>query len=669
MGLFPKWNYPKTPLYTLTRHSPRYQLHIGCTHMKKNDQTLGMGRAISRRDFINGVAAATACAAIPNIALASSKNVGSKNKYYPPLKTGMRGNHPGSYDAAHALVWQGKTDWGNARKDDTTLYDLIVIGAGISGLSAAHFYRQKHPDARILILDNHDDFGGHAKRNEFEYNGKTIISYGGSQTFENSGSYSKVSQQLLNDVGIVTKRFEKAYDHDFYRRNGLTGSTYFDQKKFGVDKLVPYSLIDYERFVPADMGQISTEQAVAQMPLGNEAKKQLLRFLLLKEDVLSPMSKAEQYKYLASVSYKDFLVNNIGITDPEIFTLFSKLTTDSGTSIEGASAMGILDYTRLPGIQATVFDNYEKYDVKKQPYIHHFPDGNAGLARLLVRQLIPQVALGHSMDDVLLAKFNYSKLDLANSNIRLRLNSTVVNIDHDGNENSGKPVNVKYARDDITYQVSGKNCVFAGYNAILPHLCPALPSQQKEALNKAIKSPILYTTVLLKNWHAFKKLGIGLFFSPGSYYSVSYLDFPVSMGGYDYSANPDEPIVLHMERFPSGDDPLLTPREQRLAGRRELYATSFETIERETRAQLAGALSEGGFDPAEDIIAITANRWGHGYAYGNRPLFDKPDKNGLYPHEIGRKKFGRVTVANSDAGASASINAAIKEAYRAVGEL
>ncbi|MEH6551755.1 MAG: NAD(P)-binding protein [Pseudomonadales bacterium] len=632
--------------------------------MKKNDRSLGMGRDISRRDFINGVAAATACAALPNISLA-----GGKSNYYPPLKSGMRGNHPGSYDAAHSLVWQGKTDWGNAHKTDATLYDLIVIGAGISGLSAAHFYRQKNPNARILILDNHDDFGGHAKRNEFEYNGKTILSFGGSQSFENPTIYSEVSQQLLKDVGIDSKRFEKAYDHDFYRRNGLVGNTFFNQQKFGTDELVPYSLLDYGRFVPTDMHNISAEQAVAQMPLGEHAKSQLLRFLLLREDVLSPMTLEEQNQYLDSISYKDFLINDIGITDPEIFELFAKLTTDSGTSIETSSAMGILDYVRLPGIQATALGNYESYDADIAAYIDHFPDGNASVARLLVRQLIPQVAPGHTMDDVVLAKFDYSKLDLEDSDIRVRLNSTAVHIDHDGEASNDEPVKVSYVRNGITYQVSGKNCVFAGYNAILPHLCPALPSQQKKALSKAIKSPILYTSVLLKNWHALKKLGVGFLCSPGSYYSVSFLDFPVSMGGHDYAADPSEPIVLRMERFPTGDNPMLTPREQFLAGRRELYSTSFEAIERETRTQLAGALAGGGFDPTEDIIAITANRWGHGYAYGPYSLFDTPDSNGQYPHEIGRQKFGRLTVANSDAAASASINAAIDEAYRAVDEL
>ncbi|MBT4522532.1 MAG: NAD(P)-binding protein [Halieaceae bacterium] len=628
---------------------------------KRNDRSLGMGRAITRRDFINGVAAAAVGAAMPNIGLA-----GNPANYYPPGKTGLRGNHPGSYDTAHALVWQGKTDWGKASKPDAVLYDLIVIGAGISGLSAAHFYRQQHPDARILILDNHDDFGGHAKRNEFEYNGKTTICYGGTQILENPSQYSAVSQQLLKEIGISTSRFEQAYDHNFYRHNGLKGSTFFNQSKYGFDKLIPYSLLDYERYVPADMRNIPAEQAVEQMPLSENAKSELLRLLLLQDDLLSPMTKEEQYEYLQSISYKDFLIKEVGITEPEIFELFAKLTTDSCTSIETASAIGILGYVGLPGLQATAFANYH---ASEDPYIHHFPDGNAGVARLLVRKLIPQVAPGSTMDDVVLAKFDYSKLDLADSNTRLRLNSTAVHIDHDGKENSGKPVIVTYVRGEISYQVSAKNCVFAGYNAILPQLCPALPSAQKDALGKAIKSPILYTNVLLKNWHAWEKLGIGFFCSPGSYYSISFLDFPISMGDYSFSAKPDDPIVVHMERFPTGNDPLLTPREQRLAGRHELYATSFETIERETREQLAGALAGGGFDPVKDIVAITANRWGHGYAYSNSRLFDAPDKNGQYPNEIGRQAFGRLVVANSDAGALADTDTAINEAYRAVGEL
>jgi spermidine dehydrogenase len=112
-----------------------------------------------------------------------------------------------------------------------------------------------------------------------------------------------------------------------------------------------------------------------------------------------------------------------------------------------------------------------------------------------------------------------------------------------------------------------------------------------------------------------------------------------------------------------------SPREQSKAGRRELYATSFETIERETRAQLAEALRDGGFDPANDIAAITVNRWGHGYASGYNSRFDLHYQAGEYPHEVGRARLGRITIANSDAGAKATIDTALDQAQRAVAEL
>ena len=204
------------------------------------------------------------------------------------------------------------------------------------------------------------------------------------------------------------------------------------------------------------------------------------------------------------------------------------------------------------------------------------------------------------------------------------------------------------------YRVRGKYCVMAGYNAMIPYICPELPVGQREALAFAVKAPIVYTSVLLEDWRARKKLGIGFFASPGTYYAVSMLDFPVSMGGYKFSPNPDSPIIVHMERFAIGDDPTATRREQRLAGRRELFATSFETLERETRKQLAGALAGGGFDPAEDIAGITVNRWGHGYSCRYRAGFDSGYEGNESPHIVGRQRLGRITIANCDAGASAS---------------
>ncbi|MBM4193666.1 MAG: hypothetical protein FJ202_04710 [Gemmatimonadetes bacterium] len=631
--------------------------------MTFSDKELGMDRVISRRDFVNGVAALTAAAAMPDCGLACAPQAAQGD--YPPRRTGLRGSHPGSYEAAHRLARSDRQDWGPVRNAEPHAYDLIIVGAGISGLSAAHFYRKEHPEARILILDNHDDFGGHAKRNEFALDGRTVISYGGSQVLQDPGSYSAVAKGLLEDLGVDTRTFKTAYDHEFYRRNGLAGATYFDSETYGSDRLVGRSLVDYA-FLPLAPYALDVKEAVAQMPLGENARRELLELLQARGNRLPEIPKSDQARYLRRLSYRDFLARHMGVTDPEVFALYQGLTADSTASIEASSALDVMSYNGLPGLRATAIADFND---DSEPYIFHFPDGNASIARLLVRNMIPGAAPGTTMHDIVLARFDYSKLDEQEASVRLRLNSTVVRLEHDGAVDQARQVTATYVRDGKAYRVRGKHCVMAGYNAMIPHMCPELPAGQREALSFAIKAPIVYTSVLLRNWRAWKRLGIGFFAGPGAYYAVSMLDFPVSMGGYAFSANPDEPIVVHMERFAVGNDPKATRRQQRLAGRRELFTTSFETLERKTRRQLAGALVGGGFAPAEDIAAITVNRWGHGYSYRYRPEWDSGYEGDEAPHVVGRRRFGRITIANADAGASASVDAAIDQAHRAIEEL
>ena len=641
--------------------------------MKSTDRNLGMDRPISRRDLLHGMGALAAGTLLPGRALAEEmlalERNGETAAGYPPARTGLRGSHVGSFETALDLAFNGRRDWGAVEEPDPAVYDLVVVGGGLSGLAAAHFYRKKHPKARILILDNHDDFGGHAKRNEFQAGGRTLIGYGGSQTLQEPSGYPAVAKELLRDLGVDKKRWDTAYDQGFYKRNGLRAGIHFDRENWGVDRVVPYELGSFDNFLPLAAPTLSAKEAVAQMPISEPARREFLRLLVTDRDQMPEIPVDAKARYLYTISYRDFLIKHLDIHEPEVFAILQDLPADSGLGIEATPAIGAMDYLGLPGWDAAGLPAPDEFE----SYIHHFPDGNASIARLLVRKMIPAVAPGKTMDDVVTARFDYSKLDEARSAVRLRLNSTAVRVEHDGDPKTAKRVRVTYVRAGRAYRVQARSCVLACYNMMIPHLCPELPAPQREALLLQVKSPILYTTVALRNWQAWKKMGIGAAIAPSGYHINAMLDFPVSLGDYRFSEGPDAPIVVHMERFPHRSNMGLTPRDQHRLGRYELLSTPFETLERNVRAQLAGMLSAGGFDPARDIEGITVNRWAHGYARWYNPLFDSyyyEDRDDeRYPHVQGRTRFGRIAIANSDAGARAMLESAVEQGHRAVTEL
>jgi spermidine dehydrogenase len=229
-------------------------------------------------------------------------------------------------------------------------------------------------------------------------------------------------------------------------------------------------------------------------------------------------------------------------------------------------------------------------------------------------------------------------------------------------------VEVTYVRGGNAWTVRAKGVVLACWNMVIPYLCPELPEAQKAALAYGAKVPLVYTNVAFTNWRAFERLGVANVYAPGCYHTLIDLDFPVSLGGYHFSAGPDQPIVAHLLRTPCR--PGLPARDQHRAGRQELLETPFETFERNIRDQLARVLGPGGFDPGRDIAGITVNRWPHGYAYEYNSLWDAAAWPGVTePCVVGRKPFGRIAIANSDAGARAYTNCAIDQAHRAVGEL
>jgi spermidine dehydrogenase len=210
--------------------------------------------------------------------------------------------------------------------------------------------------------------------------------------------------------------------------------------------------------------------------------------------------------------------------------------------------------------------------------------------------------------------------------------------------------------------------VLACYNMIIPHIMPELPAAQQQALALCVKMPLVYVNVAIRNWHAFSRLGVDRIYSPNAYFCNVKLDFPVSLGGYRAPRDPDEPMLLHMIHVPLTPNKGLTNVQQFRVGRQRLLDTPFEEYERHITDQLDRMLGPGGFKSSRDIVAITVNRWPHGYSYDANTLFD-PAPQGPPPYEVGRRRCGNVTIANADAGWNAYTHEAIDQAWRAVQEL
>lgn len=617
-----------------------------------SDRDLGMDRPIPRRDFLDGMVLAAGALAMP------WRGGEAQTAAYPPALTGLRGSTDDAYQVAHRLR-DGAVDpaWSRPRPTGER-YDLVVVGAGISGLAAAHFYRERvGTRARILILDNHDDFGGHARRNEFTVGGRTLIGYGGTQTIDTPGSYSAASTGLLADLGIDLGRFDTAFDGEFNTRFGLGHGYFFDKETFGEDRLV------------AEAEGDSWRSVVDRFPMDPYAKGTIIRLYESTTDHFPGKSQEEKKAALLSISYLDYLTRH-GLVAERALPFFQRLTHDLyGVGIDAINA---LDCASLgfPGFEGLGLDGVpfprqgrSSYRTVDEPYIHHFPDGNASIARLLVRRLIPGSVPGSTMDDVVTARANYGALDRSGGRVRLRLSSTVVHVA----EGSGE-VTVSYVRGSEAESVTAGHCVLACWHGVIPHLCPSLPAPQREAMRYGAKVPLLYTNVALHNWRAFAAAKVSEIKAPGNaYWLNASLDYPVSMGRYRFAASPDDPILVFMERTPC--KPGLPERDQHRAGRYELLATPFATFEREVRSQLGRMLGAHGLDPARDIAAITVNRWSHGFTYEYNALFDPAWAPGQAPNEIARRPFGRITIANADAGSFAYTNGAIDEADRAVREL
>ncbi len=644
--------------------------------MPAKDRALGMDRPIARRDVLHGAAMLGAAAVVGGPAGAADQDrVGGPARaaeqdrpgYDPPALHGLRGSHPGSFEAAHSL--RDGSFWDHAEPEENAdgPYDLVIVGGGISGLAAAQFWRTAKPRARILVLENHDDFGGHAKRNEYPNEGGLRLINGGTLEIDSPRPYSKVADGLIRELGIDPEKLEaRCADKEFYSRQGLARGIFLDRETFGAD------------YLGTGVGARPWQAVLKTAPLTDRVKADIARLYQEQVDYLPGLTSDQKKARLAKLSYLDFLTT-IAKADPGVRPFFQAVSQDEwGVGADAVNALDIWGFGNpfYPGFQglnlapgaAPGMGNTASGYADGGSYNFHFPDGNASIARLLVRRLIPGAIPGHSAEDVVLAKTDYAKLDKPGNAVRLRLSSIVVGVRNIGAHSTGSGgVDIAYTRAGRVFRVRADKCILACYNMMIPYLCPELPEPQKNALHYLVKIPLVYTSVGIRNWRAFKKLGIYEVYAPGSYHTTMRLNYKTKIGGYDSVGSPDEPNVVFMVRNPCS--PGLDERSQHRIGRADMLATSFEVFERNIRDQLGRTLGAGGFDPARDITAITVNRWPHGYAYEYNYLVDPHWPPGQAPHEIGRARFGRIAIANSDAGAAAYTDSAIDQAHRAVQEL
>ena len=627
-----------------------------------------MSEKITRRDFLNGVALTTGAGVLApsNLWALESLEADAVNATYPPTLTGMRGSHAGSFEVAHALAWEGRKP---ARYDALEEhYDLVVVGAGMSGLAAAYYYRQQvGPDARILILDNHDDFGGHAKRNEFHHEGRMVLSLGGAQNLDNPGNYSDHAGALMIELGIdadAIAAMDANTPDDFLLGGKLNANVGMsmpgaDGKHVNVDG-------HWYKFMH---GRGDYAAAVRQLPISADEQDRLIAFFGGAEDFLDDLSLGEQFDYISSVSYNRFLMDKVGLSQQSIAMFDGHLLVLNGISgwqhtvLEAISA-------GAPGLRAmgwvtNFVDSLAAMMIGGVAEIRMFPDGNASVARLIVQKLIPSVAPNmQGIADVAVAQFNYGALDRENQSVRLRLNSTVVGV----RETADDSVVVEYVRGGKPLSVTASHCVLACYNNLIPHLCPEMSEQQKAGLSYGVRSPFVYANVLLNNGQAFSKLNLTFTHCPHDAFQWVSSAPTTSNGGYEPPRGPEDPMAVFMMGSPTPAVEGSSARELCRAGRYKIYSTTFAQYEAQIRQQLQSLLGQYGFDHETDIQAITVNRIPHGYAYSYLGLDDPEWEEGKAPHEIGRAQFGRISIANSDSEATPLMDAAFDAAWRAVAE-
>jgi len=631
---------------------------------KPGDRALGMDQPITRRDFLGSTLLASGAQLLaplsPAELLAAAPGAQEWNGY----------GGVGEYSPSNGNTWEVLAEGHRLRDARDPLagrkveetgesYDCLVVGGGISGLAAAHLFRRTASDARVLVLENHPIFGGEAKQNEFDVDGRRIVGHQGSAIYFVQYPRSFLAE-FYDSIGLREPRLA-------YQRWGGTGApmaigrTPYDAEGLSTGQYGFW-------FAPGASGGGTwvldpVGKKFAGAPVGEAERAELHRWYSGQARARAPFTPPayegdEVSRRLDAVTLEDHYMERFGLTREFVRRY---LSPDLG----GGSGLGADALSAYSEYAADTLHPYER----KGEAVQMFPGGNTTIARLLVKVLIPSAIAGEpNPEGVTRNHVNFPALDAAGSPARLRLNASVLSVSHEGDPDRAGSVAVVYSQGGKLFRVRAGSAVMAGGSWTTKHIVKDLPATHRNAYAQFYRSPCLMANVAVRNWRFLAKLGVtGCRWLGGGIGTYLEVCRKALVGEVPPEIHPDQPIVLTLKVLFSY--PGLPTEAQGQRGRAELLSTSFREYERRIREQFAEMFSGVGFDPARDLAGIVLNRWGHAYL-SPQPGFFFGSGGQPAPREVLRSTpFGRVVFANTDLAGAMDHRYSILEARRAVGQL
>jgi spermidine dehydrogenase len=629
----------------------------------RSDAALGMEASITRRDFLGSALLASGAALLGG--LTPAELLAQSDDF-----TGYGG--VGEYSTSNGNTWDVLMAGHTIRdgvyqplpkntNDTGETYDCVIVGGGISGLAAALFFqRQAGPGKKCLILENHPIFGGEAKQNEFLVDGKRLVAHQGSAIYQIPYPHSFLAG-FYESVGLKTPKLtyqkwagrepEFALSKTPYEAIGLQSGKYgfWFGAKFG-QKPGIWSIDPIGTNLKGAPVSDATRAEWRRWLRGEEIKQPKFDHPKIEGDAVS--------RYLDSITLEQHYRERFGLSRETIRTFLSP--------VEGGGAG--LGPDALSAYSDYAFEMLHPLPEEEGGSDQMFPGGNATIARLMLKALIPSAIDGAaSVEAVCRNRVNFSALDRAGNPASIRLSSTAIHVEHDGDADKAGSVTIAYLKGGSLFRVKARSVVMAGGCWTTKHIVKDLPETHRAAYAQFYRSPCMMANVAVRNWRFLYKMGMSgcrWFEGIGNYIEVCKLALT---GVEDSTISPDSPIILSLKVLYAY--PGYSTEDQGNRGRGEMIGTSFKDYERQIREHFTEIFASGGFDAQLDIAGIILNRWGHAYLSPQPGFFFGKDGQPAPRQVLRQAPFGRVAFANTDLAGAMDHRYSILEAKRAVGQL